>query len=141
MSAPVRYIGQVAVPHAAAGTASVALVLAACQTVDLGAELQQQWVGKPMAQVIGATRAPERFVPLGNGEMVYVWSKSYGNTTTAVDCSKSLDGKVDCTQTVKKVEGCEVTAVANREGIVTQMSARNCPSTFLVIDGKRYFQW
>ena len=121
--------------------AIVVAALSACETADLGGELQQQWLGKSMAQVIGATRAPERFIPLANGEAVYVWARSEGATKSDLDCSKGLNGSVNCTSSVSRVVGCEVTAVANREGIVTQINARNCGTTFVVLGGNRYLKW
>jgi hypothetical protein len=115
--------------------------LSACETANLGSELQQQWLGKPMAQVIGATRAPERFIPLANGEAVYVWARSEGSTKSDLDCSKGLNGSVSCTSSASKIVGCEVTAIANREGIVTQIDARNCGTNFVVLGGNRYLKW
>lgn len=110
-------------------TTFLLLAVSACSVVsdeDIIRERSARWVGQPISEVIkGNSRPPSREMVLPDKTKVYIWSLDT-SFKTSTKCREQEDGGVRCTGGKQVQRACELTAFANKKGIVTSVQSSGC---------------
>lgn len=105
--------------------AALALTLGACATVgkEQVAQTKSHWIGKKITQVMkDEGTQPTRMFAAADGITVYVWSRDR-NYTSPVNCTTSKKGYTSCYGGQTTTYSCELSAFADKKGIVRDVSA------------------